>query len=72
MTQVASYSLQLDAGVDEEDPRLHMTPGGVLEDMFRGLSSKAPDPIAISEVWCLLTIYGRCPELIIHPVEQVL
>ncbi|KZT67031.1 hypothetical protein DAEQUDRAFT_427985 [Daedalea quercina L-15889] len=27
-----------------------MTPGGILEDMFRALSSKTPDPIAIKEV----------------------
>ncbi|TFY67523.1 hypothetical protein EVJ58_g1573 [Rhodofomes roseus] len=35
---------------NDDDPRLYMTPGGVLEDMFRALSSKAPDPQAIKEI----------------------
>ena len=47
--RMASYA-GLHVGPDEEDPRLRMTPGGVLEDMFRGLSSKAPNPVAINEV----------------------
>ncbi|EPS93253.1 hypothetical protein FOMPIDRAFT_1056145 [Fomitopsis schrenkii] len=50
VTQSSLYHPRPNAAMDEEDPRLYMTPGGVLEDMFRGLSSKAPDPVAINQV----------------------
>lgn len=50
LTQESSNCAQPDADMHEEDPRRYMTPGGVLEDMFRGLSSKTPDPVAIKEV----------------------
>ncbi|KAH9916825.1 uncharacterized protein B0H18DRAFT_1037361 [Fomitopsis serialis] len=51
--------------ISHDDPRLYMTPGGVLEDMFRALSNKEPNLRVLSEFLGIRNI------VIVTPAEFV-